>query len=71
MDKNLDIIVEELSEKYGLSKFQVELIVKSQFGKVRDVVTDEEYKSIQLIHLGKFQISSKRVSNYLKEKEDE
>lgn len=71
MDRNLDKIVKKLAEKHGLSKFEVELIVKSQFGKVRDVVTDEEYKSIQLIHLGKFQISNKRVSNYLKKKEDE
>lgn len=71
MDKNIDEVIKELAEKHGLSKFQVELIVKSQFGKVRDIVTDDEYKSIQLIHLGKFQVSEKRVNNYLNKKKDE
>lgn len=70
MDRHLDKIITELADKYNLSKFEVELIVKSQFQIVRDVIADDPHESIQLIHLGKFQISEKRISN-LKNKKDE
>lgn len=71
MDKHIKRIIKELSEEYGISTLKVENIVMSEFHKMKEVITDEDYKSIQLMHLGKFQISEKRVDNYLKRKENE
>lgn len=71
MDRNIRKIIKKLAEEHNLSEFQVELIIKSQFQKTRDLIISDELKSVQLMHLGKFQLSEKRVSNYNKRKEDE
>lgn len=62
-EKHINNLLEELSKKYGIPRNTVESIVMSQFKKLKKVITDEEYKSIQLIHLGKFQVSEKRINN--------
>ena len=71
MDRNLQRIVKELAEKHNMSEFKVKLIIDSQFKLVRDVISSEELESVQLIHLGKFQLSEKRISNYKKRKSNE
>ena len=67
-EKHVNNLLEELSKKYGIPRSTVEGIVMSQFKKLKKVITDDEYKSIQLIHLGKFQVSEKRINNLNKEK---
>jgi nucleoid DNA-binding protein len=67
-EKHINKLLEDLSKKYGLPRNVVEGIVMAQFKKLKKVITDEDHKSIQLIHLGKFQISEKRINNLNKEK---
>lgn len=71
MDKNLNRIIEELASKHNLSEFRVGLIVRSQFELVRDVISDDDHDSLQLIHLGKFQLSEKRVNNLKNNKNED
>lgn len=67
-EKNIERIIEKISIKYGLPRNTVSMIIASEFKKLKEVITDEEYKSIQLIHLGKFQVSKKRINNINKDK---
>jgi nucleoid DNA-binding protein len=61
MDKNLNKIIQELSDKYKLPKYKVELIVMSQFQTIRDIIQEGEYESIRLMHLGRFKVSEYHI----------
>lgn len=69
-ETSIQKLIRELSEKYNISKFKVESIVMSEFHKVKETISDDKHESIQLMHLGKFQISEKRLNNF-KNKKDE
>ncbi len=66
-----DQIVEELHGKYGISKFEINKIISSQFRLIEKVITDKECKTISCIYLGKFYPTNFRKKLELKNKEDE
>jgi nucleoid DNA-binding protein len=68
---HIEGLIEKLSEKYGISKIKTEQIINSQFHKWKEVVTEDDFKSLQIIHLGKIQVSEKRLNNYIKNKEND
>lgn len=66
-----DQIVDELHVKYGVSKFEINKIIASQFRLIERVITDKECKTISCIYLGKFYPTNFRKKLELKNKEDE
>jgi len=66
MDRQIKKLIEKTAQKHNLSVAKAELIVLSQFKFVRTIMEDGEYKSIRLMHLGKFVASPKRI----KQRED-
>ncbi len=49
-----DRIVDALYIKYGLSKFEINKIISSQFRLIERIVSNKECKNINCIYLGKF-----------------
>lgn len=47
-------ILDEIKDKFNLSKMELERIVDSQFRVIRDTMSNREGKVVQLIYLGKF-----------------
>tara|TARA_R110002012_G_scaffold162751_1_gene325101 strand:- start:220 stop:426 length:207 start_codon:yes stop_codon:yes gene_type:complete len=60
----VDKLIKELSKKYKLSEFKIELIVKSQFGLLKEIIEDNDFKSIRLKHLGIFAVKKNRFKYY-------
>lgn len=61
MDRQIKKLIEKTAEEHGISKIKAELIVLSQFKFVRHVMEEGDYKSIRLMHIGKFVASKKRI----------
>tara|TARA_R110002153_G_scaffold60505_4_gene163956 strand:- start:1868 stop:2071 length:204 start_codon:yes stop_codon:yes gene_type:complete len=59
-------LIKQAAKEHNLSEIKTELIVLSQFKFVRNVMEEGDYKSIRLMHLGKFVASPKRI----KQRED-
>lgn len=57
---DLSPIIAELATKYKLTKGQVEHMVHSQFSFIQKVITDGEFKTVMLPHLGKFTVKKHR-----------
>lgn len=66
MDRQIKKLIEKTAQEHNLSAAKAELIVLSQFKFVRNIMEDGKYKSIRLMHLGKFVASPKRI----KQRED-
>ncbi len=49
-----DKIVDILYKKYGLSKFEINKIISSQFRLIEKIVSEKQCKNINCIYLGKF-----------------
>ena len=47
-------LIYKLSKKYNISDLEIERIVDSQFKLVADNITNKTFKTINLIHIGKF-----------------
>lgn len=60
----MDKVIKSLAKKYGVSTFEVEQMVKSQFSFVKNVVEAGEFKSVRLKHLGLFTVKKNRLSYY-------
>lgn len=71
MSRKLKKLIKQVAEDNKISEIKAEAIVMSQFKKIKETITEDEFKSVQLIHLGKFQISDNRVNKYLNRKENE
>ena len=68
MNKNLTKLIKQVAEKHDISYIKAEAIVMSEFHLMKRTVAEEGYKSAQLIHWGKIQVSEKRKNNYLNKK---
>lgn len=66
-----DHIVDELHLKYGVSKFEINKIISSQFRLIEKIITNKECKTISCMYLGKFYPTNFRKRLELKNKEDE
>jgi len=66
MDRQLKKLIEKTAQKHNLSIVKAELVILSQFKFTRNIIEDGEFKSIRLMHLGKFVSSPKRI----KQRED-
>ena len=60
----MDKIVKKLAKKYNISEFKTELIIKAQFGLLKDAIESGNFKSIRLKHLGIFTVKKNRFSYY-------
>ena len=58
-----DLIL-KLSKKYNLSDLEVERIVDSQFKVVLDTISNKEIKTLNLIYLGKFTPTRRRLDKH-------
>jgi nucleoid DNA-binding protein len=58
-----DKIIAELSEKYGLPKYMVEEIVKSQFKFLISAMEEGKHKGMRLHNLGVFMVKPARVEH--------
>ena len=60
----MDKLIKHLSKKYKLSEFRVELIIKSQFGLLKEVIEKGDFESTRLKHLGMFTVKKNRFKYY-------
>jgi nucleoid DNA-binding protein len=60
----VDKLIKQLAKKYKLSEFKTELIVKSQFGLLKEVIEDGDFESTRLKHLGMFTVKKNRFKYY-------
>jgi hypothetical protein len=49
-----DKIVDELYQKYGVSKYEINKVISSQWRLIERTITNKECKVINCIFLGKF-----------------
>ena len=66
MDRQIKKLIEKTAQEHNISIGKAELVILSQFKFTRNVMEEGEYKSIRLMHLGKFVASPKRI----KQRED-
>lgn len=59
-------ILDELKEKYGINKSELELILDCQFKCAQAAIESRTKKSIKLIHLGKIEPTTFFIHNYEK-----
>ena len=60
----MEKIIKKLAKKYNISEFKTDLIVKSQFGLLKDVVEQGDFESVRLKHLGIFTVKKNRFNYY-------
>tara|TARA_R110000824_G_scaffold304103_2_gene491899 strand:- start:183 stop:392 length:210 start_codon:yes stop_codon:yes gene_type:complete len=60
----VDKLIKQLAKKYKLSEFKTELIVKSQFGLLKEVIENGDFESTRLKHLGMFTVKKNRFKYY-------
>ncbi len=60
----MDKLIKELAKKYDISEFKIDLIVKSQFKVLKDVISEGDFKSLRLKHLGMFTVKKNRFKYY-------
>jgi nucleoid DNA-binding protein len=54
MNQLINDIFTELKVKHGITKFEIEHIVDSQFKLLQNTIESRTWKPVSLIHLGKF-----------------
>ena len=60
----MDKLIKKLAKKYNCSEFKIELIIKSQFGIIREYIEIGDFKSTRLKHLGLFTVKKNRFKFY-------
>ena len=60
----MDKLIKKLAKKYNLSEFKTELIIKSQFGLLKEVIEEGDFESTRLKHLGMFTVKKNRFKYY-------
>ncbi len=60
----MDKIIKKLAKKYNISEFNIDLIVKSQFGLLKDTISSGKFKSVRLKHVGMFTVKKNRFKYY-------
>tara|TARA_R110001583_G_scaffold149717_1_gene301811 strand:- start:246 stop:452 length:207 start_codon:yes stop_codon:yes gene_type:complete len=60
----VDKLIKKLSKKHGLSEFKVELIIKSQFGLLKESIENGEFKALRVKHFGMFAVKKNRFKYY-------
>mgnify|MGYP003624735936 CR=1 FL=1 len=60
----MDKLIKKISEKYKISEFKADLIVKTQFKLLKDVISNGDFESVRLKHLGMFTVKKNRFKYY-------
>lgn len=60
----MDKLIKKLAKKYNCSEFKIELIIKSQFGILRESIENGQFESTRLKHLGLFTVKKNRFKYY-------
>ena len=60
----MDKLIKKLAKKYNLTEFKTELVIKSQFGLLKNVIENSNFKSVRLKHLGMFSVKKHRFKYY-------
>ncbi len=63
MDKHLIQIIKDISTETGIPIYKVELVVMSEFQFLRDTIQKGDFKSLRLMHLGRFKVSEYHKKN--------
>ncbi len=60
----MDKLIKKISEKYKISEIKADLIVKTQFKLLKDVISNGDFESVRLKHLGMFTVKKNRFKYY-------
>ena len=60
----MDELVKAIAKKYEISEFKADLIVKSQFKILKNIIEEGDFKSLRLKHLGMFTVKKNRFKYY-------
>lgn len=60
----MDKLIKKLAKKYNLSEFKIELIVKSQFGLLKNIIEKGDFESLRVKHFGIFTVKKNRFKYY-------
>ncbi len=60
----MDKLIKKLAKKHNLTEFKVELIIKAQFGLLKEVIEKGKFESTRLKHLGMFTVKKNRLKHY-------
>ena len=65
----MDKLIKKLAKKHGISEFKTELIIKSQFGLLKDIIENGEFKTLRVKHFGMFTVKKNRFKYYKNDRE--
>ena len=60
----MDQLIKKLAKKYKLSEFKTELIIKSQFGLLKNIIEKGDFQAIRMKHFGIFTVKKNRFKYY-------
>ena len=60
----MDKLIKKLAKKHNLTEFKIELIIKAQFGLLKNVIEKGKFESTRLKHLGMFTVKKNRLKHY-------
>lgn len=60
----MDKLIKKLAKKYKLSEFKTELIIKSQFSLLKNIIEGGDFESTRIKHLGMFTVKKNRFKYY-------
>ncbi len=60
----MDKLIKKLAKKHNLTEFKTELIIKAQFGLLKEAIQEGKFKSARLKHLGMFAVKKNRLKHY-------
>ena len=65
----MDKLIKKLAKKYQLSEFKIQLIIKSQFGLLKNIIEEGDFESIRVKHFGMFTVKKNRFKYYKNDRE--
>lgn len=60
----MDKIIKKLAKKYNVSEFKIDLIVKSQFKLLKNIIEQGDFETIRAKHIGMFAVKKNRFKYY-------
>tara|TARA_R110000796_G_scaffold83590_2_gene182761 strand:+ start:319 stop:525 length:207 start_codon:yes stop_codon:yes gene_type:complete len=60
----VDKIIKKLAKKYNVSEFKIDLIVKSQFKLLKNIIEQGDFETIRAKHIGMFAVKKNRFKYY-------
>lgn len=64
MNRVIEEIIDEIKKETGMSKYDIEKIIDSQYKSIQIAIEERDLRTINLIHLGKIKPSKWLISNH-------